>query len=84
MPLPHKVRKMEGKPASRQPAPSCTFNMKYGNGNNKRTTVNIDGKTVWQDGKKVRHAIDTTNDKYTDGYKDNAFEILKMTPRAFM
>ena len=53
------------------------FNMKYGNGNNKRTTVNIDGKTVWQDGKKVRHAIDTTNDKYTDGYKDNAFEIIK-------
>ena len=51
------------------------FNMKYGNGNNKRTTVKIDGKTVWENGKMVRHAIDTPNDKYTDGYKDNAFTV---------
>ena len=51
------------------------FNMKYGNGNNKRTTVNIDGKTVWKDGSMVGHAIDTENDKYTDGYKDNAFTV---------
>ena len=36
-------------------------------------TVNIDGKTVWKDGKMVSHAIDTAHDKYTDGYKDNAF-----------
>ena len=36
-------------------------------------TVNIDGTTVWKDGKMVSHAIDTANDKYTDGYKDNAF-----------
>ena len=53
------------------------FNMKYGNGNNKRTTVKIDDKTVWTDGKMVGHAIDTKNDKYTDGYKDNAFIITK-------
>ena len=53
------------------------FNMKYGNGNNGNTTVNIDGKTVWKGGQRVSHAIDTTNDKYTDGYKDNAFEIIK-------
>ena len=52
------------------------FNMKYGNGNNKRTTVNIDGKTVWQNGKMLSHAIDTDNDKYTDGYKDKAFDII--------
>ena len=51
------------------------FNMKYGNGNNKRTTVKIDGKTVWTGGRMVRHAIDTQNDKYTDGYKDNAFTV---------
>ena len=51
------------------------FNMKYGNGNNKRTTVNIDGKTVWQNGKMLGHAIVTENDKYTDGYKDNAFTV---------
>lgn len=53
------------------------FNMKYGNGNNGKTTVNIDGKTVWQGGKKVSHAIDTDNDKYTDGYKDNAFTTVE-------
>ena len=53
------------------------FNMKYGNGNNGKTTVNIDGKTVWKGGQRVSHAIDTENDKYTDGYKDNAFEIIK-------
>lgn len=51
------------------------FNMKYGNGNTGKTIVNIDGITVWKDGKMVSHAIDTANDKYTDGYKDNAFDI---------
>ena len=51
------------------------FNMKYGNGNTGKTIVNIDGITVWEDGKMVSHAIDTANDKYTDGYKDNAFDI---------
>ena len=50
------------------------FNMKYGNGNNGKTIVNIDGKTVWENGKMVSHAIDTAHDKYTDGYKDNAFK----------
>ena len=53
------------------------FNMKYGNGNNKRTTVKIDGKTVWTGGRMVSHAIDTDNDKYTDGYKDDAFIITE-------
>ena len=53
------------------------FNMKYGNGNNGKTTVKIDGQTVWKGGQRVSHAIDTENDKYTDGYKDNAFEIIK-------
>ena len=51
------------------------FNMKYGNGNSGRTVVNIDGTPVWKDGKMVSHAIDTTNDKYTDGYKDNAIDV---------
>ena len=60
------------------------FNMKYGNGNNGRTTVNIDGKTVWKNGKKESHAIDTTNDKYTDGYKDNAFEITPVTTGGYL
>ena len=56
------------------------FNMKYGNGNNKRTTVNIDGQTVWTGGKMVGHAID---DKYTDGYKDNAFTVTPNGPGSF-
>lgn len=36
--------------------------------------VTIDGETVWENGTMVSHAIDTENDKYTDGYKDNAFD----------
>ena len=49
------------------------FNMKYGNGNSGKTIVNMDTKPVWKDGRMISHAIDTANDKYTDGYKDNAF-----------
>ena len=41
-----------------------------------KATVKIDGTTVWTGGQRVSHAIDTTNDKYTDGYKDNAFDII--------
>ena len=52
------------------------FNIKHGSPTNK-TTVTIDGETVWKDGKRVSHAIDTANDKYTDGYKDNAFIITE-------
>lgn len=48
-----------------------------GKGTNCRATVNIDGTPVWKDGKMVSHAIDTTNDKYTDGYKDGAFTVEK-------
>ena len=58
------------------------FNTKYDNVNNNgkyansgKTTVNIDGITVWKGGEMVKHAIDTANDKYTDGYKDNAFDV---------
>ena len=53
------------------------YNLSNGNGNGKRclATVNIDGTPVWKDGKMVSHAIDTTNDKYTDGYKDNAIDV---------
>ena len=52
------------------------FNIKHG-GNSGRTVVSIDGKTVWANGKMVAHAIDTANDKYTDGYKDNAFTVME-------
>ena len=45
-----------------------------GEGKPHYATVNIDGETVWKNGKMVSHAIDTAHDKYTDGYKDNAFK----------
>ena len=53
------------------------YNLSGGEGNGEKcqATVNIDNITVWKDGKMVRHAIDTPNDKYTDGYKDNAFDV---------
>ena len=60
------------------------FNMKYGNGNNGKTTVNIDNTPVWTGGRMLRHAIDTTYDKYTDGYKDNAFEITPVTTVGYL
>ena len=57
------------------------FNTKYDSGTNNansgRTVVNIDGTTVWEKGKMVSHSVDTTNDKYTDGYKDNAFTVTE-------
>ena len=43
------------------------FNIKHGSPTDK-TTVNIDGTPVWENGKMVSH-------KYTDGYKDNAFTV---------
>ena len=48
-----------------------------GNNNQGYTAVKIDGKTFWTNGKMVAHAIDTANDKYTDGYKDNAFDVTE-------
>lgn len=41
-----------------------------GGGKQHYATVSIDGTTVWQNGQMVSHSIDTTNDKYTEGYKD--------------
>lgn len=45
--------------------------------NGVHTTVFIDGEKVWTNGKMVAHAIDTANDKHTDGYKDNAFTVTE-------
>ena len=50
-----------------------------GNGENCQAIVTIDGKTVWQDGKMRSHAIVTEHDKYTDGYKDNEFDIITIS-----
>ena len=51
------------------------FNTKYGNGNSGRTVVSIDGIKVWENGNMIAHEIDTANDSYTDGYKDDAYTI---------
>ena len=51
------------------------FNTKYGNGNSGHTVVSIDGIKVWENGNMVAHEIDTENDCYTDGYKDDAYTI---------
>ena len=50
------------------------YNLSGGKGNSNKcqATVKIDGKTVWENGKMVSHAIGT---QYTDGYKDNAFTV---------
>ena len=57
------------------------YNLSGGEGNSKKcqATVTIDGTTVWTGGKMVGHAIDTTNDHYTDGYKDNKFDIITIS-----
>ena len=64
------------------------FGGKPGN-NTKRTIVNIEGTTVWKDGERVSHSMDIpggsyddgvaedTANKYTDGYKDNAFDVTE-------
>ncbi len=43
--------------------------------NTGRTDVTIDGTLVYQNAKILNHSVDTTCDKYTEGYKDNAFDI---------
>ena len=60
-----------------------------GTGKEGLTTVNIEGKTVWANGKMVKHNVDIpggsyddgvaegTANKYTDGYKDNAFTVTE-------
>lgn len=45
------------------------------NENSGRTDVSIDGTLVYQNAKILNHSVDTANDKYTEGYKDNAFDI---------
>ena len=67
------------------------FGGKLKKGNNTgRTIVNIEDTTVWKDGKMIKHNVDDittgsyangvaegTANKYTDGYKDNAFTVTE-------
>ncbi len=46
----------------------------FQNRNTGKSVISIDGKTVWEEGNMVSHEIDTENDKYTDGYKDDAYD----------
>lgn len=75
--------KKNGEKAEKDTSCSKLFefrNAKDNPGNSGRTIVSIDGTVVWQDGKKTGHAIDTANDKYTDGYKDDAFDVTEIKP----
>lgn len=69
-----------GEKAEKDISCSKLFEFKNATNNSGRTIVSIDGKVVWQDGKKTGHAIDTANDKYTDGYKDDAFDVTETMP----
>lgn len=51
------------------------FGGKAKTNNTGRVVVTIDGKNVFRDGKMVSHEIDTENDKYTEGYKDDAYTV---------
>ena len=69
-----------GEKAEKDTSCSKLFEFKNATNNSGRTIISIDGKVVWQDGKKTGHAIDTENDKYTDGYKDDAFDVTETMP----
>ena len=53
---------------------SPLFGFSNNKNNSGRLVVKMDGVPIWQDAKMVSHFIDTANDKYTDGYKDDAFD----------
>ncbi len=53
---------------------SPLFGFSNNKNNSGRLVVKMDGVPIWQDAKMVSHSIDTANDKYTDGYKDDAFD----------
>lgn len=48
------------------------FGGKAATNNTGRSVVTIDGKTAFKDGKMVSHEL---NSNYTDGYKDNAYDV---------
>ena len=65
------------KPSDETHTATCSrwfgFGLKQNRNNTGRTVVTIDEKKVFENGKMVSHEIDTENDKYTEGYKDNAY-----------
>ena len=73
-----KVFRDTAKPSDESHSATCSrwfgFGGKQNLNNTGRTVVTIDGTTVFEDGKMVSHEIDTAKDKYTEGYKDNAYD----------
>ena len=60
---------------------TCTrwfgFGGKASTNNTKRSVISIDGITVFENGDIAAHEIDTENDKHTEGYKDDAYTLIK-------
>lgn len=73
-----KVYRDTRKPKDTNHTSTCSrlfgFGGKQDDNNTGRTVVTIDGIKVFENGARVSHEIDTPNDKYTDGYKDNAYD----------
>lgn len=73
------VSRDTAKPENTDHTATCSrwfgFGGKQNTNNTGRTEVTIDGIKVFEDGHMVSHEINTKNDKYTDGYKDDAYTI---------
>ena len=73
------VSRDTAKPTDENHTATCTrwfgFGGKQDTNNTGRTVVKIDDQVVFENGKMAAHEIDTANDKYTEGYKDNAYDI---------
>lgn len=76
-----KVGRDVAKPADANHTATCSrwfgFGGKQDAKNTGRTVVTIDGIKVFEDGHMVSHEINTEHDKYTDGYKDNAYSVTE-------
>lgn len=74
-----KVGRDVAKPSDDSHTATCSrwfgFGGKQDAKNTGRTVVTIDGIKVFEDGHMVSHEINTDHDKYTDGYKDNAYSL---------
>lgn len=73
------VSRDTAKPTDENHTATCTrwfgFGGKQDTNNTGRTVVKIDNKVVFENGKMTFHEIDTDYDKYTEGYKDNAYDV---------
>ena len=81
-----KVFRDTAKPSNENHTATCSrwfgFGGKQDQNNTGRTIVRIDGTTVFENGKMLSHEVDTANDQYTDGYKDNAYTTTEWQPTA--